>query len=107
MALARFGRAAVLATGSALVASLLLCAPAARAEGLLRDSDDYNCNHGPVAAAGTLVACERLRGVSLSPAEVAAAREAGRQRDSDDFNCHHGPRGEARTIAACARLRGA
>ena len=100
---------AIISLTAALAATLALGASlgagAASAEGRLRDSDDWVCNHGPVSAPDTLGACQRLRGEPLSVADVAAERDVGRLRNSDDYNCHHGARGDPRTLAACANLR--
>jgi hypothetical protein len=49
---------------------------AAHAEGRLRDSDDYNCNHGAPGAAATQAACERLRNGSSGDEEAWAAQQA-------------------------------
>ena len=93
---AAFGLAAMIALGAASV----------RAEGLERDSDDYNCSHGAADDPRTVQACTNLRGEPVTAAEIAAWRRMGFQRASDDFNCRHARPGSHRRIEACRRLRG-
>jgi hypothetical protein len=91
---------------AALAASLMLfSAPSALAEGHQRDSDDFNCNHGPSDAAYTIEACARLRGISYRAAARQMGRETGIARDSDDLFCVHGQQDLPRTAEACARVR--
>ncbi|HXQ13563.1 MAG TPA: surface-adhesin E family protein [Caulobacteraceae bacterium] len=80
---------------------ILLGAPAARAEGIQADSDDYNCNHGAPDDPTTIEACNRLRGTSRG-----AGADVGHQYNSDDYNCNHGDPNDPATLAACQRLRG-
>lgn len=93
---AAFGLAAMLAVGAASV----------RAEGLERDSDDYNCSHGAADDARTIRACTNLRGEPVTAAEIASWRRMGFERASDDHRCHHGRPGSRRQVEACRRLRG-
>jgi hypothetical protein len=79
----------------AVVAAFALAAAAfsaAHGESRLRDSDDYNCNHGAPGAAATEAACYRLR--NGSPAdEEAWARQNG-QPVAAEAGCP--PRADAR-----------
>jgi hypothetical protein len=93
---AAFGLAAALALGAATV----------RAEGLERDSDDYNCSQGAADDPRTIQACTNLRGEPVTAAEIANWRRMGFQRASDDYRCHHGRPGSRKQVAACRRLRG-
>jgi hypothetical protein len=94
------------AAALALATALTLAPSLAGAESQLKDSDDYNCNHGSLDDPATLTACQHLRGGPVTIDEVAAARQMGFQRSSDDYNCHHARRGTRRRIAACHRLHG-
>jgi len=89
-----------------LAATLALGATSVRAEGLERDSDDYNCSHGAADDPRTLQACANLRGEPVTAAEIVSWRRMGFERASDDYRCHHARQGSARRIAACRRLRG-
>jgi len=91
---------------AALAMALAAATSGVRAEGLERDSDDYNCSHGALESARTIEACSRLRGEPVTVEQVAVWRQQGFQRANDDYNCHHGRPHAARTIAACHRLRG-
>jgi hypothetical protein len=97
---ARWGLAA------ALAATLTLGGASAQAEGLQRDSDDYNCSRGAVDDPRTIAACSRLRGEPVSADEIFADRRKGFQRANDDWRCHHGRPGAPRTLEACRRLAG-
>lgn len=79
----------------------LLGAPAARAEGVQADSDDYNCNHGAPDDPTTIEACNRLRGTSRG-----AGADVGHEYNNDDYNCNHGDPNDPATLTACRRLRG-
>jgi hypothetical protein len=85
----------------AAAALCLLGAPAAHAEGVQADSDDYNCNHGAPDDPTTIEACSRLRGTTRG-----AGADVGHQYNSDDYNCNHGDPNDPATLAACQRLRG-
>jgi len=89
-----------------LAATVVLSGGAARAEGLQRDSDDYNCSRGAVDDPRTIEACSNLRGRPVSADEIFADRRKGFERANDDWRCHHGRPGARRTIEACRRLRG-
>jgi hypothetical protein len=89
-----------------LAAALALGAATVRAEGLERDSDDYNCSHGAADDPRTIQACTNLRGEPVTAAEIASWRRMGFQRASDDYRCHHGRPGSHKQVAACRRLRG-
>ncbi|HEY3799481.1 MAG TPA: hypothetical protein VGL58_14105 [Caulobacteraceae bacterium] len=60
---------------AAAFALAAVTATAAHAEGRLRDSDDWNCNHGAPGAAVTAQACERLRNGSSADEEAWAAQQ--------------------------------
>ena len=99
-------RVSVMWAAVGLAAVLALGAVAVRAEGLERDSDDYNCSHGAADDPRTIQACTNLRGEPVTATEIAAWRQMGFQRASDDYRCHHGRPGSQKRIAACRRLRG-